>query len=456
MTPRLAAAKVLLAIERGRTTLAAELDAACQRVPAERDRALLVELTAGTMRWRAAIDALIGQCSNRPLAKLSPGVRAILRLSAYQLEHLDRVPVHAVLNEAVSLTRTLRESSASGFVNGVLRTFTRTRARLTLPSRPRAGAPRADQIAYLSTTLSHPAWLVERWLDRHGFDAAERWCRFNNSPPAVAGRVTGATGTTQTLIAALREAGVEAQPARTVADAITWPPGALGRVPAELMRGVHVQDEASQAVAHAAGVQAGERVLDVCAAPGGKTLIFASALGASDAQAGGRGLLVAADVRGARVRLLHQTLCAAGVRVPLLTLDATRPLPFGPVFDRVFVDAPCSGLGVLRRDPDLKWTRQPDDLSALASIEQQILANAANVVAAGGRLIYATCSSEPEENDAVVQRFLNADPRFVREPVQPGPHLLDPSLIGEDGCFRTLPFAHGLDAFFAAVVHFSR
>lgn len=389
MTLRHAAVNVLLAIERGKTTLAAEVDRARQQLIDERDRALLVELTSGTLRWRATLDALISQCSRQPVARLSPGVRATLRLAVYQLEHLDRVPAHAVLNEAVELTRTLRESSAAGFVNGVLRTLTRTRNRLSLPPRPGPAATADDQLTYLSTTLSHPKWLVERWLHRHGFEAAERWCQFNNTTPS----------------AGMGEAS------RALADAVAPPPGA--------------------------------RMLDVCAAPGGKTIVFAAHLQ-------GHGLLVAADYRPSRVRLLSRTLEHAGLRVPIVALDATRALPFGPVFDRVFVDAPCSGLGVLRRDPDLKWSRQPDDLPDLAMIEHRILTRAADVVAPGGLLIYATCSSEPAENDGVVQQFLASDDRFASEPLHTGPMILETALIDEHGFFRTLPFRDGLDAFFAA------
>src|SRR5260221_13238572 len=160
MSVRLAALTVLMAVERGHTTLGAEVDRARRGLSDDRDRALLVELTTGTLRWQAQLDALLAQCSTRPLSAVDPAVRAIVRLAAYQLEHLDRIPAHAALNEAVELTRTTGHPRAAGFVNAVLRSFKRTRAKLSLPPRPDASGSRADQLAYVSTALSHPDWLV--------------------------------------------------------------------------------------------------------------------------------------------------------------------------------------------------------------------------------------------------------------------------------------------------------
>jgi 16S rRNA (cytosine967-C5)-methyltransferase len=220
----------------------------------------------------------------------------------------------------------------------------------------------------------------------------------------------------------------------------------LGRLGPTWRDQLVVQEEASQIVALAAGVRPGARVLDLCAAPGGKTIILSERLD-------GTGLLVAADHRAARIKLLHATMRRAGAAARLLSLDATQPLPFGPVFDVVLLDAPCSGLGVLRRDPDLKWSRQAADLVRFAEMQQQMLARAAAVVAPGGRLIYATCSSEPDENDAVVDQFLTAQPGFT--PARPdfgGLVNEEETLVDSRGFLRTLPFTHGLDAFFGAVL----
>jgi 16S rRNA (cytosine967-C5)-methyltransferase len=204
-----------------------------------------------------------------------------------------------------------------------------------------------------------------------------------------------------------------------------------------------VQDEASQLVAVMARAAAGQRVLDACAAPGGKTTAMA-------ADMGDRGLLIASDVRPKRVRLLAETVRNAGAQcVRVIQANAAQPLPFADVFDLVLIDAPCSGLGTLRRDPDIKWRRSPDEFPALASLQLRILTSAAAVVRAGGRVLYSTCSSEIEENDEVVERFLTAHPGFRSSPLQ---FAAAPELVGSDGYFRTLPFRDGLEAFFAAAL----
>jgi 16S rRNA (cytosine967-C5)-methyltransferase len=446
MTPaRLAAARVLIAIERGRTTLADELARGHRGLADPRDRALLVELASGVLRSRAAIDAAIGAHSRRAMATLSPEVRAALRLGVYQLDYLTRVPARAGVHESVELVRALGQPRAAGFVNAVLRRAAERRGHRKLPAKPDATADRARQLAYLSLTCSHPEWLAARWLDRYGFDAAAAWCEFNARPPDLSLRVRP-PATLDTLRAALSTAGVIATPGRWVSTSLTVPAGSLGGLPDPIRAMFDIQDEASQLVAHAVGVVPGDRVLDVCAAPGGKTLVMAHALG-------GRGTIVAADHRPRRVRLLRDVITQAGARVPIVALDARRPLPFSEAFDRVLLDAPCSGLGTLRRDPDVKWARREADLARFAAEQRRMIEQAAGAVRPGGRLVYATCSSEPEENEAVVEHFLASRPDFAVEPPHgptAAPRLA--SLVGEHGWLRTLPFRDGLDAYFAAVL----
>jgi 16S rRNA (cytosine967-C5)-methyltransferase len=442
-TGREAAVAALTAIEPGRTTLGAEIERLRPRVADERDRGLLVEIVSGALRWQGELDALLSQCSRRPLADLEPVVRATLRAAAYQIEHLDRVPGRAAVHESVEIVRRLGEPRAAGFVNAVLRSLTRDRGRLHLPPRPPADAPDAARLAYLSVTLSHPAWLAARWMARVGFEAAEAWCRFNNQPPPLTVRSLGRLAPPD-LLARVRAAGIDAVPAPFVTEAIQLPPGAFSRLPAPLRAEILAQDEGSQIVAHALGVHPGDVVLDLCASPGGKTLVLSADLAA-------RGTLVAADQRERRVRLLRRTLTRAGSQALLVRLDATAPLPFGPVFDRVLLDAPCSGLGTVRRDPDVKWHRRPAQLADFAQTQRALLARAATVVRPGGAILYATCSSEPEENEAVVEAFLAGHPQFGQAPVHPGSRVNSgDSLVDERGALRLLPFRHGLDAFFGA------
>jgi 16S rRNA (cytosine967-C5)-methyltransferase len=442
-TARLAAARALVAVERGRTTLAAEVERGRADLDA-RDRAFLLELVAGTLRWQQELDACLQTVSREPIAALDAGVRATLRAAAYQLRHLERVPAHAIVHESVEVVRQLGHERAAGFVNAVLRSLTR-RKTVPLPSRPASARDREAALQYLTVTLSHPDWLVDRWLTRYGFEAAERWCQFNNAPPELAVRAPGGDSAGE-LIALLEASGATAQPAGFVRAAVRLAPGSLGRLPAEVRARLVVQEEASQLVAHTLGARPGDLVLDLCAAPGGKTALLSADMDR-------RGLLVASDVRRGRVELLEATLRRLGVAAPVVALDATRGLPFGPVFDRVLLDAPCSGLGVLRRDPDLKWSRRPDDLPAFARAQEQMLGQAAAVVRPGGLLLYATCSSEPEENEQVVERFLNARTDYALIPVVPGPRVDQGERLRDAaGYLRTLPFLHGLDAFFAAAL----
>ena len=446
---RRSAFQVLRAVAGGRIDLPDALARARRNLEDERDRALLVELAAGTLRWQLALDHVIQHASKWPLARLDPEIRDLLRLGAYQLLHADRIPAAAAVDDAVSLTRSAGKASAAGFVNAVLRRISRTRHHLPLPPRPSDLADRDAVIAYLSVTCSHPRWLIERWVDRVGFEATERWVRFNNQPAAVTLRANTLRITRGELAQQLDAAGVETRPTRFAPDGLTVVAG-QARLSSLKDGGLFVtQDEASQLVGVLAAAAPGSRVLDACAAPGGKTLEIAAALG-------DRGLIVAADVRPRRVRLLRQAVSAAGAaRVAIMQLDLMQPLPFAALFDVVLVDAPCSGLGIIHRDPEIRWRRVPDDLPRLAEAQHEMLGHAARVVRPGGRLIYSTCSSEPDENERVVSRFLADHPVFVRAGRDTVVQLLPQparQLVDDAGDLHTWPWRDELDAFFAAVL----
>ena len=439
---RTAAFRTLEAVSTGSVDLASALETARGPLADERDRALATEIASGTLRWQRRLDHLIATVAGRPIDDIDPRVLTVLRLSAYQVLYLDRVPAAAAVDDAVDLARAASRARAAGFVNAVLRGLVRQRHRLPLPPRPETATDREAALAYLGVTLSHPAWLVERWLDRYGFDATERWLMFNNDRPTLTLRVDWRRSSRETLAGQLAAQDVDAVPTR-------WAPHGLavraGAPDLSRLKGLALaQDEASQLVSLAVDARPGERVLDLCAAPGGKATAMATDLG----DAGG---LVACDVRPRRVRTLRQTLRDSGaVGVRICQIGTEGHLPFQPVFDRVLVDAPCSGLGTLRRDPDIKWRRSAADFARFAADQRALLARAAGVVKPGGRLVYATCSSEPEENDEVVRAFLADHTSF--EPLDlraMGPAALD-GVTDVTGYLRTLPFAHGLDAFFAA------
>jgi 16S rRNA (cytosine967-C5)-methyltransferase len=444
---RLAAYDVLRAVSTGRSDLPAALAGVRARLTDERDRALAGEIATGTLRWQGAFDAVIAAFAKRPIAKLDAEVLDILRMTAFQLLHLDRIPASAAVNDAVALAGKVGKKSASGLVNAVLRRISRERKHLPLPPRPsrlEGTFPRAEALAYLSTTLSHPEWLAGKWLDRHGFEAAEAWALFDNGPAALTLRANTLLVSRDSLAERLAAEGVETEPARFASHGLTVLSGNPLLTPLAGGGLFSVQDESSQLVAELTAAVAGERILDACASPGGKTTAMAAAMGNS-------GLIVATDLRGRRVDLLRRTVhAAAATCVRVVQANVTGVLPFTTTFDCVLLDAPCSGLGTLRRDPDIRWRRSFDDLERLASTQAEMLGRAAEVVAAGGRLVYATCSSEPEENEDVVARFLAEHRDFTLAPERIPVRLARFSTGA--GLFRTFPFRDQLEPFFAAML----
>jgi 16S rRNA (cytosine967-C5)-methyltransferase len=447
---RVAAFEVLKAVSAERADLPSALAHARERLPDPRDRALCSEIATGVERHRAAIDHLIEAFAKRSIERLDSEVLTVLRLSTYQLLHLTRVPAAAVVDDAVDLTKRVKKRSASGFVNAVLRSISRSRGALPLPVRPADPSNRQAALDYLSTTLSHPRWLAARWYDRIGFDATDTWLQFNNRPAPLTLRVNRLKTTPEALVARLASEDVGVSRGRFAPDALIVDSGTGGGEGQPLHSRSWtegwfvVQDEASQLVSTLTGESPGSRALDTCASPGGKTIALAVAMG-------NRGLLVACDVRDKRVALLKRTVtaCEASV-VRIVQADATGPLPFSTRFDCVLVDAPCSGLGTLRRDPDIRWRRREEDLPALAEAQRRMLRHAAAVVAPGGRLVYATCSSEPEENEDVAAGFAAAFPDFV--PVDARTISGVPAAVVDPrGHLRTAPHLHDLEAFFGAV-----
>jgi 16S rRNA (cytosine967-C5)-methyltransferase len=451
---RVAAYEILGAITSGDADLPSAIAVARDRLRDDRDRALAAEIATGVQRWRASLDYLIEAFSKRPISRLDAEIVEVLRLSVYQLLHLTRVPASAVVDDAVDLARRAGKASAAGFVNAVLRGIARKRAALPLPARPAepgdggshsAGLDRHAALDYLSITLSHPRWLAARWLDRLGFATAEAWMQFDNLPGSLTLRANRLRIAPEDLAATLEAEGIHVHKSLFAPDGLVVDEGYPLRASGIAEGTFFVQDEASQLVALLAGDRPPGRVLDACAAPGGKTTAIAASMH-------GRGLLVAMDLRDRRVDLLRRTVAASGaINARIVQADARRPLPFTTPFDRVLVDAPCSGLGTLRRDPDIRWRRRESDLAAFAAAGLTMLQRAAEVLTRGGRLIYATCSSEPEENEAVVDAFLATTPGFAAIDASSASPQLPSSVVDVRGHLRTEPHRHGLEAFFGAV-----
>jgi 16S rRNA (cytosine967-C5)-methyltransferase len=401
-----------------------------------RDRALATQLVYGTLAWQGLLDHVLARLGREP-RRLDPDVRTLLRLALFQIIKLDRVPEFAAVDTAVDLAKTIKGGAPSGLVNAILRRFLREGRSLALP-------PESDRARHLAVATSHPRWLVERWLDELGLDDAPALLASDNEPAPTTLRVLTARGSREHLIAALADAQVAARPTQYAADGLILESAADPiALPGWREGWFTVQGEASQLVAAMLGAAPGARVLDVCAAPGGKALAAAGTVGPA-------GLTVALDPHHAGLARLRAEAGRLGLRVARVRADATRlPLANGAHFDAVLVDAPCSGLGTLRQHPEIRWRRQPADVAALAALQTRLLAAAASHVRPGGALVYATCTISRMENDAVVDAFLSAHAEF--RPEDPRPFLPRPAhdLVDARGALRTFPHRHHLDGFFA-------
>jgi len=418
------ALQVLLDVDGPGPTLADRLAGDDAEALDPRDRAFLHELVLGTLRRRGAIDAALAPLVSTGLDRLDPPVRAALRLGAHQVLHL-RVPDRAAVSEAVESVRA-HAPRATGLVNAVLRRLVREGA----PPEPDADA---DPLAWLTRTGSLPGWLAERWLDRLGpARAVARARAFLAEPPAVF-RMNPHRADAEDRV---REAGLDPEPL-TVPDAWRARSGRPAELAAEGL--LHLQDEGSQLVGRLAA-RPGGAILDACAAPGGKAMLIGDVVSEW-------GTVVAAERSLTRLRTMAALVGRWGAtNVHLIGADALQP-PFVTPFDTVLLDAPCTGLGTIARHPDIRWRLQPGDLQRHARRQGALLESLAPLVRAGGRLVYATCSSEPEENEEVVTAFLSRHPEFRPLPL-PGW-----ARVFADGPYaRTSPEDHGGDAFFAAVL----
>jgi 16S rRNA (cytosine967-C5)-methyltransferase len=395
------------------------------------DRALAYELVLGVLRWQLFLDALIEHYSSRRAETLDAPVRRALRLGLYQLRFLSRIPQSAVVNESVNLAHFARLRSAAPFINAVLRRATRE------PDYDPA-ANVADHLERLAIETSHPRWLVERWAKEFGMEAAAAFARANNEAPPTAFRVVEGRANAQEVLDELRAAGGRLHESRVAPNA--WRVEGAGAKLRELARAgkIYLQDEASQLVAHVLGARAGERVLDVCAAPGSKTTHVA-------ARTEDLSLIVAGDLYEHRLRTIAEAASRQGVKnLVLVAHDAEMALPFPEnSFDRVLVDAPCTGTGTLRRNPEIRWRITDRDVLDLSSRQGRILAHAARALKPGGRLVYSTCSVEREENEEVVASFLAREKDF-EQVLLTAPE----NLQSAGGCLRVWPHRDGADGFF--------
>jgi 16S rRNA (cytosine967-C5)-methyltransferase len=403
-----------------------------------RDHALLTRLVYGTLAWQGYLDCILAVFCRRPPAELDVPVRTVLRLALFQISLLSRIPAFAAVDTAVELVKCLRGGAAAGLVNAVLRRAVEGWQDVPFPSR------QDDPVGHLSARLSHPRWLVERWVAQFGADETETLLRADNEPAPTVARVNRRRSETVRLLDELRGAGRKAELCAYSPVAIRIGVGGGSEASPAYAAGLFsLQGEASQLVSLLVDPQPGDRVLDACAAPGGKATHMAELMDNC-------GEIVALDINTRGIERLRRMARRLGLTILGPTVaDLLAWHPGEAPFDRVLVDAPCSGLGTLREHPEIKWTRKPEDIAARAGLQRQLLLRAADWVRPGGVLVYATCTISAEENDDVLAWFVAQRPAFAvddpRPSLPPGAHCL----IGSDGVLRTFPHRHGLDGFFA-------
>lgn len=402
----------------------------------DRDRRLLFDLVHGVLRWRGRLDYIIAHFSKLPLEKIEPAVLDILRLGAYQLLFLSRIPARAAVDESVRLAGRYPRH-VKGYVNALLRSVAREGAGVAFPD------PQRDPVAYLAAWHSHPPWLVQRYLERLGFEEAERLLAANNALPPLTVRTNTLRTSRPHLAARLAGEGVEAVPTALSPEGLVLKGAGDPARLASFQEGLfQVQDEAAQLVSHLVAPRAGQAVLDACAGRGGKTLHLAQLME-------GLGEVVAADCDQRKLEELAGAAARLGAaNVATLVHDATTPLE-GRRFERVLLDAPCTGTGVIRRHPDLKWRKRPEDIQRLAGLQLTMLEAVAGSVAKGGVIVYAACSLEPEEGEELVGRFLMGRADFRLEDAS---EVLGQKAPGPGPYLRTWPHQNGgsRDGFFAA------
>lgn len=443
--PRRISLDLLCAIEKNRTHANEVLSrcfAARGAALTSRERAFITELVYGVLRWRDTLDWLIRRFSTSPDRRLSRQVRNLLRLGIYQVLFLRQVPVGANVSATVALAKEIANQRVASWANGLLRTIDRARSALPLPSVDEAGA------AAIALRYSHPEWLVTKWIEYLGEKDTLALCATNNTPPPFTVRANTLKVSREKLLQHLQGEGVRGEPAPYAPEAAHLQhPALINRLESFQKGWFFVQDEAAQLISHLVNPRPGERVLDLCAAPGGKATHLAQLT--ED-----RGQIVAVDIRLEKLALVRENQVRLGIScIDCVLMDARSLAAFRKdlQFDKVLLDAPCSGLGILRRHPEGKYTKSPDLLATLAETQAEMLKAAAACVKRGGTLVYSTCTLNPAENEHMVEEFLSANRKtFQREDAG---LFLPPScasLIDRHGNLRTLPHRHDMDGFFAA------
>ncbi|MBI5729644.1 MAG: 16S rRNA (cytosine(967)-C(5))-methyltransferase RsmB [Ignavibacteriales bacterium] len=399
------------------------------------DKSLLFEIVHGVTRWLGRIDWILNGFYKGQFSKCIPNVKNAMRVALYQILFLDKVPEYAAVNEAVEFVKKLQGQKPADLTNAVLRNIIRSKDSIRYPD------PNEDIIAYFSAYYSHPTWMVKRWINRYGKDETEKLLISNNNKPLLTIRVNGLVSNYEEMNSLLNSVDLKFTNGKFLPEFIRL--SALSNITdwEYFHKGYFtVQDESTGLPIKLLEVKPGMRVLDLCAAPGGKTTYIADVMQNS-------GEIIALDRFESRLKILQKNLNRLKVtNVKTITIDANE-YEDEHGFDRVLIDAPCSGLGTLTKKPDLKWKRDLGDIRKIVNIQYELLKKGASLLRNGGFIVYSTCTIEPEENIEIIKKFLLDFPNFKL--INPG-NAFSAELIDENGCVRTLPHLHGLDGSFAA------
>jgi 16S rRNA (cytosine967-C5)-methyltransferase len=433
--PRGTAVKVLNRVERTDSYLDKVLDAELKSSELnDLDKGLLNELAHGVLRWQSRLDWVLNGFSHGNFAKSEINVKNALRVALYQILFLDRIPHPAAVNEAVEFVKRIRGEKPGGLVNAVLRNIVRNLDGIRYPD------PAEDKVQYLSVYYAHPAWITRRWVERYGEEEAVKLFVADNERPGLSLRINRLKVEPGQFLQLLDQQQIQYTGSQYLGFFVKVRTLAkIGQM--DLFRNGYftIQDESAALPCLLLDPKPGDQVIDLCAAPGGKTTNMAELME-------NKGVILAVDRHEAKLNQIKGSAERLGLtNIKLIQADGTQ-MQLEPV-DRVLVDAPCSGLGVLMKKPDMKWKREFQDLPALIQLQLALLENAARLLKPGGVLVYSTCTTEPEENEEVVRTFLNRHPEFLLENAGP---FVSHDLVTKEGFVQTFPHRHGMDGSFAA------
>jgi 16S rRNA (cytosine967-C5)-methyltransferase len=398
------------------------------------DKALLYEIVHGVTRWMGRLDWILNGFYKGQFSKAIPNLKNGLRVALYQILFLDRIPDHAAVNEAVEFVKKLQGQKSADLTNAILRNIIRSKSAIRYPD------PNEDLIGYLSAYFSHPSWMVKRYVERFGAEETEKLLIANNEKPYLTLRINAIKTTESEFKSLVDSVNLKYKPGKFLNEFVqlqnltnitAWDYYSKGYF--------NIQDESAGLACRLLGVEPGMRVLDICAAPGGKTAYLASLMN-------NVGEIVALDKYEARLKLLKANNVRLGLTC-VTTVESDALDYNSEPFDRVLADVPCSGTGTLSKKPDIKWKRDIFDLKKMTASQIKLLEKAASLVKPGGAVVYSTCSIEPEENFEIVKLFLNKHPNFKLESAK---EKFNDEVIDENGCIQTLPQRHQMDGAFAA------